>query len=196
MKIALIGSHGVGKTTLCYDLAARLKRRNVDVEMVREVARRCPLPINRETTLDAQAWILHSQLALEIEASTRHEVVVCDRSALDNYCYMVHAVGSIPAWEKVLDHWLPTYDVLVHVPVWSRPRFDGVRAADPGFQEQIDLLLDGMLAARGLRPMRLAPDDRPRWARQILERLLAKLEPTLPLFDEDEDEDDDIPLPE
>jgi shikimate kinase len=40
MKIALVGSHGVGKTTLCFELAAALKRRNADLEMVREVARR------------------------------------------------------------------------------------------------------------------------------------------------------------
>ena len=79
MKIALIGSHGVGKTTLCFELAARLKRRNIDVEIVREVARRCPLPINLDTTVGAQEWILHSQIALEIEAAARHDVVLCDR---------------------------------------------------------------------------------------------------------------------
>ncbi len=32
MKIAFIGTHGVGKTTLCYDLAAALKRRDLTVE--------------------------------------------------------------------------------------------------------------------------------------------------------------------
>ena len=66
MKIAFIGSHGVGKTTLCYDLAARLKRLDLNVDMVKEVARECPLPINRETTLESQAWIIHSQIAEEI----------------------------------------------------------------------------------------------------------------------------------
>ena len=40
-KVAFIGTHGVGKTTLCYGLAARLKRRDVAVEVVHEVARRC-----------------------------------------------------------------------------------------------------------------------------------------------------------
>ena len=54
MKVALIGTHGVGKTTLCYELAARLKRRDVEVELVREVARRCPLPINRSSCVDGR----------------------------------------------------------------------------------------------------------------------------------------------
>ena len=59
-KIALIGSHGVGKTTLCYDLAARLKRRDLEVHLVAEIARSCPLPINTETTLDAHNQIVHN----------------------------------------------------------------------------------------------------------------------------------------
>ena len=187
MKIALIGSHGVGKTTLCYDLAARLKRRNVDVEVVREVARRCPLPINQDTTTAAQSWILHTQISWEIEAAAGHDVVLCDRSVLDNYCYMVHAAGAHPMWEVVFDHWLSTYDLLVHVPVWSRPSYDGVRAVDPAFQEEIDVLLEGMITARDLRPLRLELGHQERWATDILQQLLPRLEPTLPLFPSDDE---------
>jgi len=185
MKIALVGSHGVGKTTLCFEVAAALKRRNADLEMVREVARRCPLPINQETTVAAQEWILHSQIGSEIEAEASHEVVICDRSVLDNYCYLVHSGGSLSAWEHFLDHWMPTYDVLVHVPISERPSYDGVRAVDPGFQKQIELLLEGMIAARSLNPIRLDPNSRVNWCRTIVDALLPKLEPTLPLFSED-----------
>ncbi len=182
MKIALIGTHGVGKTTLCYELAARLKRRDVDVEIVREVARRCPLPINQATTTQAQEWILHTQMAWELEAAARHDLVLCDRSVLDNYCYLVHAQGSSPVWDVLLDRWIPTYDLLVHVPVCERPRFDGVRAVDPSFQNEIEVLLDGLLTARGLEPLRLAPDMRDRWGHLILDALVPRLDPNLPLF--------------
>lgn len=185
MKVALIGSHGVGKTTLCYELAARLKRRNVDVEIVREVARRCPLPINRETTYDAQGWILHTQIAWEIEAAAAHELVLCDRSVVDNYCYMVHAVGAQKMWESLVDSWLGTYALLIHVPLWGRPSYDGVRATDPLFQEQIDDLLEGMIATRALRPLRLHPERRDAWCTDILDELLPLIEPTLPLFPEE-----------
>jgi nicotinamide riboside kinase len=187
MKIALVGSHGVGKTTLCFELAAALKRRNADVEMVREVARRCPLPINQETTVAAQEWILHTQIAWEIDAASNSEVVLCDRSVLDNYCYLVHAAGSLRAWESYIDHWLPTYDVLVYVPISDHPSFDGVRAIDPSFQHLIDVLLEGMIAARGLKPLRLKASDRERWCDVIVEALLPRLEPTLPLFEGDSD---------
>nr|MDP9179153.1 AAA family ATPase [Gemmatimonadota bacterium] len=83
LKVAFVGSHGVGKTTLCFDLASQLKRLDLGVDLVKEVARRCPLPINEETTPDAQAWILHTQIAEELAAATLYEVVVCDRSVLD-----------------------------------------------------------------------------------------------------------------
>ena len=53
MKLAFIGTHGVGKTTLCYDLAAALKKQGVNVDIVKEVARLSPLPINRQTSMDA-----------------------------------------------------------------------------------------------------------------------------------------------
>jgi nicotinamide riboside kinase len=182
VKLALIGTHGVGKTTLCFELAARLKRRSLDVEIVREVARRCPLPINEQTTVRAQEWILLTQMALEIEASAAHEIVLCDRSVLDNYCYLVHAAGPQPLWERVLDDWLPTYDLLAWVPQWSQATYDGVRAVEPGFQRRIDDLLGGMVEARRLAPLRLAPDRRDLWADDIIEAILPVIEPTLPLF--------------
>jgi thymidylate kinase len=181
MKVALIGTHGVGKTTLCFDIAARLKRQGRDLELVREVARRCPLPINEVTTAQAQAWILHTQIAEELEAST-HDLVLCDRSALDNYCYMVHAAGRQPMWERVLDSWLPTYDLLVRVPLWSRPSFDGTRAVDPRFQEQIDLELEEQLQRRSLSPLRLDADTPDLWGAVVEEALASVMEPILPLF--------------
>jgi GTPase SAR1 family protein len=190
MKIALIGTHGVGKTTLCFELAAVLKRRNYDVEVVREVARRCPLPINEQTTVAAQEWILHTQIAWEIEACSEHDLVLCDRSVLDNYCYMVHAGGGGSTWERLFDYWLSTYGLLVHVPLWSRPSYDGVRAVNPRFQEEIETLLNGMIAARGLCPLRLDLERRDDWASDIVESILPQLEPTLPLFAEPEEEAD------
>src|SRR5688572_5007446 len=109
-KIAFIGSHGVGKTTLCYGLAARLKARDVSLEMVHEVARRCPLPINEDTSLASQSWILHTQIAEEVIASARYPVVICDRSALDNYVYLLVAAGRQPALDELVEHWMRTYD--------------------------------------------------------------------------------------
>ena len=186
MKVALIGTHGVGKTTLCFELAARLKRRDVDVEMVREVARHCPLPINRETSAAAQAWILHTQMAWELEAAARHPLVLCDRSVLDNYCYLLYATGPQPSWENLLAHWLASYDLLVKVPLWTAPRWDGVRDTDRAFQTDIDALLDTQLAARGLDPLRLDADRRQEWADVVMARVEPLVFHMPSLFPEDE----------
>lgn len=187
MKIALIGTHGVGKTTLCFELAARLKRRDVDVEMVREVARRCPLPINRETSSQAQAWILHEQMAAEIEAAASHELVICDRSVLDNFCYLLYAAGPQAAWEPLLTAWLPTYEVLVKVPQWTRPHWDGVRDTDLAFQHDIDALLDQQLTLRSLEPLRLPVEEQQRWGDLVMGKLDPLLRPIPTLFPEDDE---------
>jgi len=186
MKVALIGTHGVGKTTLCFEIAARLKRQDVDVELVREVARRCPLPINRDTSLASQGWILHTQMAWELEAEAGHPLVLCDRSVLDNYCYLVHAAGPQASWEPLLAAWLPTYDLLIKVPIWTTPRWDGVRDTDLAFQRDIDALLDQQLDSRAIPTLRLPADQRPRWGDLVMDRLVPLVAPQPRLFPEDE----------
>jgi nicotinamide riboside kinase len=162
-KLAFIGTHGVGKTTLCYGLAARLKARDVVLEVVHEVARRCPLPINEQTGVASESWILHSQIAEEAVASARHELVVCDRSALDNYVYLLLASGPIAGLDQLVDHWMASYDLLIFVPIVDRPRADGIRATDPAFQQAVQDRLLRELEARCLPVHRLDPRDRDRW---------------------------------
>src|SRR5512135_1064249 len=150
MKLAFIGTHGVGKTTLCYDLAAVLKRQGINVDMVKEVARLSPLPINRKTSLDAQTWILTTQVAEEIRSSSQHEVVVCDRSVLDNYAYLSFACGRQKAIERFMDYWMKTYDLLFKVPLAGQAQADGVRDTDEFFMRAIDQLVDALLAEKKL----------------------------------------------
>jgi thymidylate kinase len=186
-KIAFIGTHGVGKTTLCYDLAACLKKRDLSVELVREVARECPLPINRDTTLMAQSWILHTQIAWELAAAAKADVVVCDRAALDNFCYLKRAGGSSDrekALEALVLSWLPTYDFLFKVPIVGNLRFDGVRDTDLRFQQEIDALIDGSLDCWSVPCFDLAPYPRDAWLGVVLERLMPVLRPQELLFPE------------
>jgi nicotinamide riboside kinase len=183
MKVAFIGTHGVGKTTLCYGLAARLKARDVVLDIVHEVARRCPLPINEQTGLASQSWILHTQLAEEWVASARYPVVLCDRSVLDNYVYMLLATGRQPALEGLVDGWMATYDLLVTVPVTGALAPDGLRATDPSFQLAVAERLDRELARRELPVLRLAPEARERWLDVVEHEVMRRLAPPqLPLL--------------
>lgn len=176
-KVAFIGSHGVGKTTLCYGLAAELKARDVTLEVVREVARRSPLPINQVTSVSSQSWILHTQIAEELAAESQNGVVICDRSVLDNYVYMLVAAGPQQPLEPLVDHWMCTYDLLLHVPIVEAPAADGVRALDPAFQRAIEERLLKELSARKLPVEYLSVDARGDWLEAASVEVLARLEP-------------------
>ncbi len=183
LKLAFVGTHGVGKTTLCFDLASQLKRLDLGVDLVKEVARRCPLPINEATTRDAQSWILHTQIAEELEATSIYEVVICDRSVLDNYAYLVARAGRRPELDPLVSSWIRSYDALFKVPVLAAPSFDGTRAVSPGFQMEIDSTIDKLISAFGVDVMPLDPDDREGWIGVVLNSLgLPSKPPQIDLF--------------
>jgi hypothetical protein len=125
-------------------------------------------------------------MAWELEAAARHPLVLCDRSVLDNYCYLLYATGPQPSWERLLTHWLASYDLLVKVPLWTAPRWDGVRDTDRAFQSGIDALLDKEIAARGLSPLRLHVDERSTWGDAVMARVEPLVCPMPSLFPEDE----------
>jgi len=176
MKIAFIGTHGVGKTTLCYELAGVLKRQGVHVDIVKEVARLSPLPINRQTSLDAQTWILVTQIAEEIRSAAHHQVVVCDRSVLDNYAYMALACGRQKPVERFVAHWMKTYDLLFKVPMSGAPSADGVRDTDEFFMRSIDALVDTLLEEMEIPHEVLPPGARAGWADVVREVVLKRPE--------------------
>ena len=190
-KVAFIGTHGVGKTTLCYGLAARLKKRDISLEVVHEVARRCPLPINKDTSVASQSWILHTQIAEELTAEARYPVVICDRSALDNYVYLLIAAGPQRALDTLVNRWMDSYDLLFHIPIVSAPSADGVRATDPSFQRAVDDRLIAELSKRGLPVVSLDPTRRDQWLQVAEQQVLDRLElPQLRLPDIDSESTD------
>ncbi|HVB35679.1 MAG TPA: AAA family ATPase [Candidatus Acidoferrales bacterium] len=173
MKLALIGTHGVGKTTLAYEVCSQLKRAGENVELVAEMARRSPFPVNAATTLEGQLWILHAQIAAELDASRSAANVVCDRSVLDNYCYLVNKFGRQDQLEGWLAWWMETYDLLAGVPPLAEEiQPDGFRSEDRAFQRRIHELLQELLddsAFAGIRKRVLWPDERDRsaWGERI-----------------------------
>lgn len=142
LKLALIGTHGVGKTTLAYEICSLLKKADYNVELVTEVARRSPFPVNEATTLESQLWILHTQIAAELDAGSRAPHVICDRSVLDNYCYLLNKFGRQMQLEAWISWWMESYSLLVAVP----PLADGIppdgfRSENLEFQQRIHDLL-------------------------------------------------------
>lgn len=146
MKIALVGTHGVGKTTIAYELAGLIKRKGKAVELITEIARECPFPLNDLGTSQAYQWIIARQIQVEIEKSSRAEILICDRSVLDNFAYYVRRCGrsgeEARALEAYCRSWMKTYDLLVRLPIAREIEADGFRSTDPAFQREIDQICD------------------------------------------------------
>lgn len=185
MKLALIGTHGVGKTTLAYEVCSLLKKADHHVELVTEVARQAPFAVNEGAMLEGQLWILHAQIAQELEAESRSAHVVCDRALLDNYCYLVSKFGRQPQLEQWLNWWMNSYSLLVHVP----PMADGIppdgfRSINLEFQERIHDMIEQMLSDSPFhrlqdRVLRLDRRDRRVWGELVFSAANPLLRPAL-----------------
>ena len=92
--IAVIGSHGVRKSTAVAGIAAACERLGLRVGTLGEVIRTSPLGHNETATPAAQLWVIATQVAREIEAGSDVEVLVTDRSVVDNYAYYRRAAAG------------------------------------------------------------------------------------------------------
>jgi len=124
MKIAICGSTCAGKSTLCHALVARLKEQGVRAEYIGNVTRRMPFePNNLDVSLPAQYYVIFRHMMEEAAAEVRNDldVIVCDRSPLDYYYYLIESVGQtnllrqadfhiIESLKSCISCWLLTYD--------------------------------------------------------------------------------------
>ncbi len=140
-KLAFIGPHGTGKTTLVHELTFDLKKRGVNVFPLEEVARTSPLPINENSVPKTQLWMITKQISKEIEKENFYETIVCDRSILDSYCYHNYFFGEEKSWEPLIKDYLGTYDEIILVPIREGYlKNDGVRSTSKDFQKGINEL--------------------------------------------------------
>lgn len=145
-KIALIGTHGTGKTTLAHEIVSNMKKSSLDADFLGEIVRKCPFPINEKATKKSQIWIILKQILEEMEAEEKTDILVCDRSVLDGYIYYIDKFGRNKVLESLVLQHLKTYDFLVKVPIregFLKP--DKIRSIDKNFQKRIDTQLDKFL---------------------------------------------------
>jgi len=152
-KIAFTGSHGIRKTTAAHAFAHVLQRAGRAVEFGREVVRDNPLGINEAATGEAQLWVLMSQVRRELELAPKAEVLVTDRSVVDNFAYYLRAAGGDPfSVEPLIRAWARTYDLVVRLTPDVALRADGTRSTNDTFRDEIEAILDRIL------PVYLSPD--------------------------------------
>jgi thymidylate kinase len=119
MKIAILGTHGIGKTTLAYEMAHFYKLQGKNVKVVQDVEHSSPFSSKKPDALSC-IWLLNAHIEKELEALAKKvDVIICDRSAIDSIMYAKAANSSIGhIFDKmcqVANEWMSTYEKLIYV---------------------------------------------------------------------------------
>jgi nicotinamide riboside kinase len=164
-KVGVIGSHGTGKTTVIGNLIKHFEQTKRSYSCVPEIVRIMDIPVNEKTNLNAQRAVIHMQMAKELEhEQSKPDVIICDRSVVDNYAYLYHSIGGHhePTFRLVKDH-VHTYDMLLLCLMDEREIADDkFRSTDKHFQKAIQDTIHMIIDEAGLKTTLLALSDNPR----------------------------------
>jgi len=146
-KIAFIGSHSVRKSNAVHAFASTIGRAGRSVEVGREVIRFNPLGLNEGATPEAQLWVLMTQIQQELELASRADVLVTDRSVVDNFAYYLRVTGGEDPFrvEPLIRRWASSYDLSVRLLPDVGLLADGVRSTNDAFRDEIEAILDRIL---------------------------------------------------
>ena len=146
-KIAFIGSHSVRKSNAVHAFASTIGRAGRSVEVGREVIRDNPLGLNEGATPEAQLWVLMAQVQQELELAKRADVLVTDRSVVDNFAYYLRVTAGEDPFgvEPLIQRWAATYDLSVRLLPDVGLLADGVRSTSDEFRDEIEAILDRIL---------------------------------------------------
>ncbi|MBS3052417.1 MAG: AAA family ATPase [Candidatus Aenigmarchaeota archaeon] len=144
-KIAIIGTHFVGKTTVCENLFDYLSREGHNVGMLTEVVRDCPYPVNEMATVKAQDWILNQQKKMEIELGEKHDIILMDRGVIDNFAYWKRVAEKVNLSEKIIEEkekevfeHSESYNMIIFLqPFMGRIADDKFRSIDPVWRDEM-----------------------------------------------------------
>jgi len=154
IKIAFSGVHGTGKTSLIKTVSQLLIKYNKSVYVVREVARECPYPINEESTVRSQRWLWSEHQKSELEAvGSGCEIILCDRSLMDNLCYYKRLLKYQGLNDDIFDTlvkmtalWMKTYNEVLFFPINEKLLVaDDKRSDSKEFAMVIDEMMRDMI---------------------------------------------------
>ena len=146
-KILITGSFSTGKTSTIHSLRKELRNNGYRTVVVPEVARKCPLPLNRQQDYNSCLWLLHQQSADEI-ACQRHdtEFVICDRGVPDIYSHYLETkdrLGKLPNPIDLLNTYLVAWCLGYDITFFSsidesiKAKKDAIRLADDDFRHEM-----------------------------------------------------------
>lgn len=182
MKIAISGTHGVGKTSLAHSLVGSLREKGVHAVVNAETVRMCPLPAGtqKNNSVDAQTWVIAKQLLEEIELDKKFPVVICDRSVLCNYAYFLWALEKEPQLKdspqariahNIFKEWVKTYDFIFKLPISEQTTLteDGFRSTKEEWQQEIDRMIDQIIKEHNITVYSIPLDKNEKRVQKIVE---------------------------
>lgn len=147
LKIGLIGTHEVGKTTLGHLITGYLKAMDYSANLVHEAARLSPFGLLEETTMETEKWIVNQQINHELTTARFSDILVCDRTSLDTLAYAKYVMEKDPSEEnkedfelisKIVDSNLKSYDVFIYFPITEKIINKRDKKHNEEFKKQID----------------------------------------------------------
>ena len=158
-KLLVCGAFSSGKTTLVTTVADRLRGSGRSVAICDDVARSCPLPLNRDQTISTTIWLASEQVRRELEAMHEEpDYVLCDRGLPDILSHQALVPNGreddltlrFLAFARA---WTRSYDAVFRCRVdHARPIVaDGVRIVNDAFRRELDQSLLEELDCAGIK---------------------------------------------
>ncbi|MCX6317289.1 MAG: ATP-binding protein [Bacteroidetes bacterium] len=144
MRIAVTGTHSVGKTTFINDLIAHFQNEGKKVTLINEVARDLIKKGFKITPLTEYGIVHYMKSYLELERNAKGKLIISDRSLLDLLSYItVDQSPSIRSAYLDLIHevWLmekSRFDMYFYIPVEFGLTQDGSRSSDEKYRLAVD----------------------------------------------------------
>jgi len=144
LKVGIVGSHGVGKSTLAAELS-----KLTNTPLIIEIARNHNVNTkDRREYFHIQKNILNDQLAAEwAHESTGY---ISDRTTIDNLAYFKAGAKYTPDeysdYEQKAKFYRFEYSHIFYLPIEFGLEDDGFRFVDVDYQKQIDVILMDILS--------------------------------------------------
>ncbi|WP_081716622.1 AAA family ATPase [Asticcacaulis sp. AC460] len=146
MKVAISGFHGSGKTTICHQVIADLKKRNINCSLVSESARSSHLFLSGDFSEKMHVEILTMHVANEMRSEYNSKVSICDRSIFDFLAYAHCRFGDEDRRGYLIDSifdfsysYARGYDAIFLVKsTYGNPDNDSLRRNDTVLCEEFD----------------------------------------------------------
>ena len=154
MKIAIVGAHASGKSTIMSSVYSELKKNNSRVFLAPEVARSSLFLAAKEITPKMQMDLFGRQISNEMTSSRNCDILLCDRSLFDILMYTrlffeedEEALSYSKSMSLFCKEYSKTYDhIFVTSKIYSPNAVkDDIRPDDIEMQEKASRIIKSVL---------------------------------------------------